>query len=32
VAEKAVEKVLQGRSDVRFEDTMKDALRALMKG
>jgi Holliday junction DNA helicase RuvA len=31
VAEKAVEKVLQGRSDVRFEDTMKDALRALMK-
>ncbi|HET8775068.1 MAG TPA: Holliday junction branch migration protein RuvA [Thermoanaerobaculia bacterium] len=31
VAEKAVEKVLQGRADVRFEDTMKDALRALMK-
>jgi holliday junction DNA helicase RuvA len=31
VAEKAVEKVLQGKPEPRFEDALRDVLRALMK-
>ena len=31
LAEKAVDKVLQTKADVRFEDALKDVLRALMK-